>query len=59
LKLPLLDKIPGFTPSAAGLLGFDISVEDSDSDHRKTELVWSGSADNYRDRSRFGVIRFK
>ena len=39
------------------VLGLEIAVNDSDSDHRKCQLVWSGSKEHFRDRSGFKLIR--
>ncbi len=41
------------------VIGFDISVEDSDAESRKTELSWHGNADSYQNRSKFGIITLK
>ncbi len=41
-----------------GLLGLDLAVNDSDGEHRKSQLVWSGNPESYRDRSRFRLLRF-
>ncbi len=38
-------------------LGLDFAVNDSDGEHRKCQLVWSGSSENYKNRSGFKVIR--
>ena len=38
-------------------LGLDFAVNDSDGEHRKSQLVWSGNGENYKNRSGFKVIR--
>jgi hypothetical protein len=58
VRIPL-SAIPGIGDISGKKIGFDISVEDSDSNIRKTELVWSGASDNYRDRSRLGILELK
>lgn len=40
------------------LRGQDLAVNDSDGEHRKSQLVWSGNQESYRDRSRFRLLRF-
>ncbi len=37
--------------------GLDFAVNDSDGEHRKSQLVWSGSGENYKNRSGFKVVR--
>lgn len=44
--------------NGAELLGLDLAVNDSDGEHRKSQLVWSGNQESYRDRSRFRLLRF-
>ena len=39
------------------LLGLDLAVNDSDGEHRRSQLVWSGNSESYRDRSRFRLLR--
>ena len=58
VRIPLSD-IPGLAPIGGKMIGFDISVEDSDATSRKTEIVWNGTADNYRNRSQFAIVQFK
>lgn len=40
------------------LRGQDLAVNDSDGEHRKCQLVWSGNQESYRDRSHFRLLRF-
>ncbi|MFZ4778025.1 MAG: sugar-binding protein [Terrimicrobiaceae bacterium] len=58
IRIPLTD-IPGLYAIRGKRIGFDISVEDSDSKSRKTEIVWNGTVDNYRNRSQFAILEFK
>ncbi len=41
------------------IIRFDIAIDDSDSDSRKSQTVWSGLANNFQDRSGLGILRFK
>ena len=58
VRIPL-SAIPNFKVADGGKIGFDISIEDSDASARKTEIVWSGTADNWKNRSQFGIVQFK
>ena len=49
---PYLDELSG------KMIGLDIAIDDSDSNKRKSQIIWNGTDSNYRDRSVFGVIRF-
>ncbi|MBI4979465.1 MAG: carbohydrate binding domain-containing protein [Spirochaetes bacterium] len=53
------DGVIGFKIAKGMKMGFDLSIDDSDGKSRKTELVWSGTADNYRNRSQFAILEFK
>lgn len=46
-------------PLPGKLVGFDIAIDDSDTDKRKTQLVWNGTGSNYKDRSLFGALKFQ
>jgi len=53
-NFPALDTGPG------GLMGLDVALDDADEGaKRKVQIVWQGSADNCRDTTLFGRIRFE
>ncbi|MEK6796201.1 MAG: sugar-binding protein [Spirochaetota bacterium] len=56
IKIPLSDHLGTLQGK---FIGFDIAIDDSDSNKRKSQTVWSGSSDNYQNRSRFGILKFK
>ncbi len=48
------DPAPGQNDDA---LGIEVAVNDSDGDHRKCQLVWSGTDQHFKERSGFKLIR--
>ena len=42
-----------------GWIGFDIGVNDSDGEKRKTQLIWNGTADNHMNRDHFKLIKIQ
>ena len=40
-----------------GYIAFDIAVDDNDGGHRKTQMLWSGTASNHKSRNRFGLLK--
>jgi hypothetical protein len=46
-----------FVPKEGGVLGFDIALDDADNTKtRKTQMVWAGTADNWKDVSQIGRV---
>ncbi len=38
------------------MIGFDISIDDSDGDKRKTQIAWRGTRENHKDRSALSLL---
>ncbi len=50
-----------FTPQPGSVIGFDISIDDGDTEKtgRKLQMTWAGEADNFKNRGNFGRLLLK